>query len=210
MITVDSVTRVGDTGLLVRVPDARHADVLATGLRARCPGLTDVVPAADTVLVVSDDPSEFWLGLEATIRSIAGVLPLPATNESARAHVVPVVYDGPDLPEVADMLDMSVEQVVARHTGSKLTVEHLGFAPGFPYLRGLDPALTVPRLDTPRVRIPADAIGLAGGATCVYPTVSPGGWRLIGHTDMVLFDPERDRPALFAAGDAVQFVEVDR
>ncbi len=93
-----------------------------------------------------------------------------------------------------------------RHTAVDYLVAFLGFTPGFPYLVGLDPALHVPRRATPRTRVPAGSVGLAGSQTGVYPTASPGGWQLIGRTEAVLFDPDRDPPALLAPGDRLRFV----
>jgi 5-oxoprolinase (ATP-hydrolysing) subunit B len=95
--------------------------------------------------------------------------------------------------------------VVRRHTAPEYTVAFLGFSPGFPYLVGLDPALEVPRRDTPRTSIPAGSVGLAGGQTGVYPTASPGGWQLIGRTEVTLFDPDRDPPALLGPGSRLRF-----
>jgi KipI family sensor histidine kinase inhibitor len=119
---------------------------------------------------------------------------------------VPVVYDGEDLHDVAGLTSLSVQEVVLRHAAPEYVVAFLGFAPGFPYLVGLDPALHVPRRPTPRTRVPVGSVGLAGPQTGIYPTASPGGWQLIGRTDRVLFDERRDPPALLAAGDRLRFV----
>jgi KipI family sensor histidine kinase inhibitor len=118
---------------------------------------------------------------------------------------VPVRYDGEDLPEVARLTGLEPEEVVRRHTAPLYTVAFLGFSPGFPYLVGLDPALAVPRRDSPRTSIPAGSVGLAGDQTGIYPTASPGGWRLIGRTEVILFDPGRDPPALLGPGDRLRF-----
>jgi biotin-dependent carboxylase-like uncharacterized protein len=118
---------------------------------------------------------------------------------------IPVSYDGPDLALVADLTGLSPADVVAAHTGTPWTVAFGGFAPGFAYLVGGDPRLTVPRKTTPRTRVPAGAVGLAGEFSGIYPTSSPGGWQLLGRTDVVLFDPDADPPALLTPGTRVRF-----
>jgi KipI family sensor histidine kinase inhibitor len=115
---------------------------------------------------------------------------------------------GPDLQRVADHAGLSTTDVIARHAVAEYTVAMLGFAPGFPYLLGLDAALATPRLATPRTRVPAGSVAIGGAQTGLYPQASPGGWNLIGRTDRVLFDPQRDPPALLAPGDRVRFVPV--
>jgi KipI family sensor histidine kinase inhibitor len=124
----------------------------------------------------------------------------------SRLHTIPVVYDGADLSAVAEACGLTEEQVVALHCGAVYEVVTLGFVPGFPFLRGLPEALQVPRRATPRTVVPAGAVGLAGAQTGVYPWATPGGWNLIGHTDVVLFDAQRPEPSLLRAGDRVQFV----
>jgi KipI family sensor histidine kinase inhibitor len=116
---------------------------------------------------------------------------------------IPVVYDGEDLPRVAEHWRMSPTEVVALHAGTEFRVDFCGFVPGFAYLTGL--VRTVPRLATPRPRVPAGSVALAGPYTGVYPTASPGGWLLIGRTDAVLFDVDRQPPALLAPGTRVRF-----
>jgi KipI family sensor histidine kinase inhibitor len=118
--------------------------------------------------------------------------------------------DCPDLPALAAHVGLSVDEVIARHTGAEYTVAMLGFAPGFPYLLGLDPALAMPRLATPRTRVAAGSVGIGGAQTGIYPRPGPGGWRLIGRTAQVLFDPMREPPALLAPGDRVRFVALER
>ncbi|NYJ02029.1 allophanate hydrolase subunit 1 [Nocardioides thalensis] len=124
-----------------------------------------------------------------------------------REVVVPVAYDGADLDVVARLTGLSVEEVVAAHTGTSWRVAFGGFAPGFAYLVGGDPRLQVPRRDTPRTAVPAGSVGLAGEFSGVYPRESPGGWQLIGRTDEVMWDVDREPPALLAPGATVRFVE---
>ena len=119
---------------------------------------------------------------------------------------LPVVYDGADLEDIASRWGTDVDGVVARHTGTAFVSAFCGFAPGFAYLAGLAGEYAVPRLDSPRTRVPAGAVGLAGPWCGVYPSESPGGWRLLGRTDARLWDPDRSRPALLAPGTRVRFV----
>jgi KipI family sensor histidine kinase inhibitor len=118
---------------------------------------------------------------------------------------IPVVYDGPDLADVASRTDLSVEEVVRRHAAGEYVVAFCGFAPGFGYLTGLDPALCLPRRTVPRTRIPAGSVAVADRFTSVYPSNSPGGWHLLGRTATVMWDLERQPPALLAPGTRVRF-----
>ena len=118
---------------------------------------------------------------------------------------IPVTYDGDDLADVASHTGLSEDEIVAAHTGTPWTVAFGGFAPGFAYLVGGDERLVVPRRDSPRTSVPAGSVGLAGEFSGVYPRSSPGGWQLIGHTDAVMFDVDRDPPALLAPGARVRF-----
>ena len=120
---------------------------------------------------------------------------------------IAVTYDGDDLADVASHTGLSEDEIVAAHTGTPWTVAFGGFAPGFAYLVGGDERLVVPRRDSPRTSVPAGSVGLAGEFSGVYPRSSPGGWQLIGHTDAVMFDVDRDPPALLAPGSRVRFVE---
>lgn len=200
------VTGYGEAALMVRAADDRQARLFAAAVRAHVPAAVDVVPALDSVLVTFDHL------VSATEREqVRAALSQSGHAEPATPTVIlPVTYDGEDLHHVAGLLGFSPEQVVARHLAGSYTVAALGFAPGFAYLTGLDPALTVPRLDSPRPRIAAGSVGLAAGQTCVYPSQSPGGWSLIGRTGAVLFDAERPSPALLTPGSQVKFVVADR
>jgi len=119
---------------------------------------------------------------------------------------IPVAYDGIDLEEVAALTGLPVDEVVRLHCGASYVVAFLGFAPGYGYLVGGDPRLSVPRRDEPRVRVPAGSVAIAGPYSGIYPREGPGGWRVLGTTSVVLFDPTRDPPALLSAGDSVRFV----
>ena len=194
----------GERGLLVELEDLETVHRLHAALRALDPpGVVELVPAYRTLLVVAepDRPD--------ALEELAAELPrleLPPAEAVAGDPVeVPVRYDGEDLGEVARLTGLDADEVVRRHTAPGYTVAFLGFSPGFPYLVGLDPALRVPRRDTPRTSIPAGSVGLAGDQTGIYPTASPGGWRLIGRTEVTLFDPGRDPPALLAPGSRLRF-----
>jgi KipI family sensor histidine kinase inhibitor len=121
---------------------------------------------------------------------------------------VPTRYDGPDLAEVARLSGMTSQDVIAAHTGRDHLAYFMGFMPGYAYCGGVDPRIVAPRLLSPRTRVPAGSVGLADGQTAVYPVTSPGGWRLIGSTDLAVFDPRRDPPALIRPGDRVRFVAI--
>ena len=129
--------------------------------------------------------------------------------QAAAGHVkVPVRYDGPDLEIVAELTGLDPQEVVALHTRAAYRVAFIGFAPGFGYLRGGDPRLAVPRRETPRERVPAGAVAVAAEYSAVYPTDSPGGWRILGRTDLVMFDPAREPPVLLTPGTRVSFEAV--
>ena len=194
----------GERGLLVEVEDLEMVHRLHAALRELDPpGVVELVPAYRTVLIVADP------GQAEALDDLADRLPgleLPPAEAVAGETVeIPVRYDGEDLPEVAGLTGLAPDEVVRRHTAPEYTVAFLGFSPGFPYLVGLDPALEVPRRDTPRTSIPAGSVGLAGNQTGIYPTATPGGWQLIGRTQVTLFDPARDPPALLAPGTRLRF-----
>ena len=191
----------GALGVLAEVDDLETVHRLQAAVRD-LPGVVEVVPGYRTLLVTAASAGE-----AAAVREALPRLDLPVLAEVRRHLVeVPVVYDGEDLAEVARLTGLPADEVVRRHTAPEYLVAFLGFAPGFPYLVGLDPALHVPRRATPRTRVPAGSVGLAGEQTGIYPQPTPGGWQLIGRTDVVLFDPLRDPPALLAAGDRLRFV----
>ena len=128
------------------------------------------------------------------------------TIQGGRDVEIPTHYDGPDLLETADRSKLSVDELVAVHSGRIYRAFFLGFLPGFAYCGVLDPRIVAPRLVRPRERVPAGSVAIADGQTSIYPFDSPGGWRLIGHTELVMFDPAREEPALLRAGDRVRFV----
>lgn len=164
----------------------------------------DVIPAAQTVMLMVID-NEHLTPLRRLLRELAAGVEVTTAVAQEKVVTIPVVYDGPDLEEVAHLTGLSADEVVAAHTGSRWRVAFAGFAPGFAYLVGGDPRLDVPRRSEPRTRVPVGAVGLAGHFSGIYPRSSPGGWQLIGHTDEVLWDEHRDPPALLRPGWGVQF-----
>ncbi|MFL6592629.1 MAG: 5-oxoprolinase subunit PxpB [Luteimonas sp.] len=212
--------RIGEDCLLLRF-DARidaagnaRVHALASRLRSTRPDwVVDIVPAFASVAVFIDldgrcegDPlhaAEAWMETQASH-------PEPHIAPG-RTIEIPVRYGGAggaDLDEVAAHAGMQADEVIARHSAPEYSVAMLGFAPGFPYLLGLDPAIAIPRRATPRLRVPAGSVGIGGVQSGIYPRTGPGGWRLIGRTEATLFDPLRDPPALLAPGDRVRFVPV--
>jgi KipI family sensor histidine kinase inhibitor len=198
----------GDEALLVDVDDGPSPAALAAALTAAAsPAVVEVVPAAVTVLVRTApgaDPAEVARTVRECAHRAAEADPAAEQDEL----VVPVVYDGADLDDVADHTGLPVREVVAAHTGQVWTVAFCGFAPGFGYLRGEHDRLHVPRRSSPRTRVPAGAVALAGEFTGVYPRPSPGGWQLLGRTDLPVWDLDREPPALLRPGVRVRFVDV--
>jgi KipI family sensor histidine kinase inhibitor len=195
----------GDRAVLVELPDlAAVAAVRAALERTPLPGQRELVPAARTVLVVLDRPPA-----ETDAAALRGIPLEPAAGPGPTGQVdLPVAFDGPDLAEVAELTRRSVPALVEGLTTTEFTVAFGGFAPGFAYLTGLPPELHVPRRATPRTRVPAGSVGLAGPFAGAYPRASPGGWQLVGRTDAVLFDVDRDEPALLSPGVRVRFRDV--
>jgi KipI family sensor histidine kinase inhibitor len=190
---------VGRHAVLVEVSSPEDAVDLAAWARQR--GLArEVVPGAETVLF--DGFTDNAPDAESLDRILTGWRrgdPAPG-----RSVELPVTYDGPDLESVAAHWNCDVDQVGVRHRATEFRSAFCGFAPGFAYLSGLD--VPVPRRASPRTRVPAGAVALAGTWCGVYPGESPGGWQLIGRTDAVLWDPRRAEPALLAPGTRVRFV----
>jgi KipI family sensor histidine kinase inhibitor len=206
--------RAGNRAALVKTASLEEAISLSSGLRrlvgdasaSRQTGVEEVVCGARSVLVVFSHAGD---AVERTEGLLERVLAIPPVTGRLRHWVIRVVYDGPDLAGVAAVAGMSEAEVVRAHTSATYTVGFLGFSPGFAYLFGGDPALDVPRLPTPRTSVPAGSVALAAGMTAVYPQATPGGWRLLGRSDAVMFDPGRAEPALLAPGDLVTFQAVE-
>jgi KipI family sensor histidine kinase inhibitor len=180
----------------------------------RPPWLRDIVPAY-TCLALFIDVDAFPSNVDPLAeaeRVVRRFVPGDDVAGAGSLVEIPVHYggvDGPDLQAVADHAGLSVEHVVARHAAAEYTVAMLGFAPGFPYLAGLDAALAMPRLSTPRTRVEAGSVAIGGAQAGIYPRAGPGGWRIIGRTPLLLFDAARDPPSLLGPGDRVRFTVAD-
>ncbi len=195
----------GSTALLVELDDLDAVLALYAALADHPPdGVVDVVPAARTVLLVTDPART---SLAAVADAVRRTTPRPDVETDEEAIELPVHYDGEDLAELARLLDLAPEEVVRRHTGTEWTVAFCGFAPGFGYLRQPGGQWDVPRRSTPRTRVPPGSVALAGEFSGVYPRESPGGWQLIGRTDVAVFDLAREPAALLRPGVRVRFVE---
>jgi KipI family sensor histidine kinase inhibitor len=208
---------VGDAALLVefghRIDEIinRRVRSLAQALAQEpLPGLGEAVPTYRSLLIHYDPLHLDYATVERWVRARverAETLSLP----EPRRIDIPTAYGGPygpDLAFVAQHGGLSAQEVIRIHSGTTYPVFMIGFTPGFPYLGGVDAAIAAPRLETPRTRVAAGSVGIAGQQTGVYPIESPGGWRIIGRTPLKLFDPHADLPALLAAGDRVRFVPI--
>lgn len=219
------IEAVGDRCLLVglgtEVDPATSARVHALVRRLReqpIAGVRDVVPAFTTVALhyrpECFGPSPFAALREQLLERLSR--PLEATADSGCVVEVPVCYGttdkdyGPDLAEVAQRCGLSPAEVVERHLASAHRVYMLGFAPGFPFIGGLDPTLSMPRRAQPRTRIPPGSVAIAREQTCIYPLETPGGWNLIGRTPLRLFDPAAEVPCRLAPGDTIRFTAIDQ
>jgi KipI family sensor histidine kinase inhibitor len=208
------LVRYGDRAWLVEYEPPATPDLSARILRltdairvALADVVGDVVPGLTTICVHARTPADAG--------SFASPLQLLLRTTSGSAHVrgrlieLPVAYgggDGPDLDAVAEAAGLTPAEVIRRHAAPTYHVFMLGFMPGFPYLGPVDEAIRVPRLGTPRLRVAAGSVGLAGAQTGIYPRESPGGWRIIGRTPEWLFDPARTPPTRLAPGDRVRFI----
>ncbi|MFB7483449.1 allophanate hydrolase subunit 1 [Streptomyces anulatus] len=213
----------GPHALLVELADGEHAEAFHAELlrrreRGELPAVREIVPAARTVLLdgIHDGTGERTPGERASgarerfARDLASWRVEPPQREGREPVEIPVVYDGPDLDEVAALWGVPAGEVAALHSRTAFRVAFCGFAPGFGYLTGLPERLHVPRRTTPRTRVPAGAVALAGPYTGVYPRPSPGGWQIVGRMPDpgALWDPAREPAALLAPGTPVRFVAV--
>ena len=215
-----SLARLGDSALVLAFEE--RIDPVVNGRVVRAAeavrevagsGVRDVVGSYAAVTVHFDPLRTNVDALAVRLERIAGeVSAAPADPEApSRTVEIPVCYGGalgPDLSTVARFGGCSEAAVVARHAAPAYRVYMLGFLPGFAYLATVDPTIAAPRRDTPRLRVPAGSVGIAGGQTGVYPLQAPGGWQLIGRTPHRVYDPERAEPFLLRAGDAVRFVPI--
>lgn len=208
----------GDAAVLIRLGSAIDRDLngraleLAERLRIELAGIPDleVIPAYASLLVSGRTGAVTVPELQDRVQPVLRS-PLAPSSSSSRTFLVPVAYGeayGIDLQDLAAYHRMSVEEVVERHSAGVYRVYAVGFSPGFPYLGGLDPLLFTPRLASPRPRVPAGSVAIGGEQTGIYPTSTPGGWKLIGRSPLCLFDPQRSPPVDYAPGDIVRFIPV--
>ncbi|MGW6659531.1 5-oxoprolinase subunit B family protein [Rhodococcus sp. NPDC055024] len=208
--TLTILRRAGDRGWLA---DLEGADIAAT-VRALSSGplvrlIDDIVPTAESVLVIARDGADMPVLAEG-IREVLRQAHARTKYSAARTVVIPVCYDGPDLDAVADRLGLGRDDVIAAHSEAQYRVGFFGFAPGFAYIDGLPAHLDLPRLSTPRARVPAGTVAIAGLQSVVYPGGTPGGWHLIGSTPEVLWDIDCTPPNRLNLGDHVVFEMIDR
>ncbi|WBQ06012.1 5-oxoprolinase subunit B family protein [Kribbella sp. CA-293567] len=193
----------GDRAVLVELEDLDEVLGYYAALSDAPPaGVVDIIPAARTVMLTTDGAD-----LAELTKALRSVRPITGTRTGGELVEIPVVYDGEDLPDLAELLNCSIDDVIERHTSEDWTVAFCGFAPGFGYLTGAGD-WDVPRRESPRTKVPVGAVALAGEFSGVYPRESPGGWQLLGHTELKVFDQTRDPAALFWPGRRVRFVEV--
>jgi KipI family sensor histidine kinase inhibitor len=198
----------GSSSLLVELDDLDAVLALYSALSEdRPPGVLDLVPAARTLLVVTDPSTT---SLEAVAAAVRTTRPRYDEQQSGDLVEIPVTYDGEDLDELGSLLGCDAEEIVRRHTEHEWRVAFCGFAPGFGYLTSSAWSWNVPRRPSPRTKVPTGSIALAGEFSGVYPRESPGGWQLIGRTDLAVFDLSREPAALLRPGNRVRFVEVGR
>ena len=208
----------GDQALLVEMGDTINDETntrihnLTLKLeKLNLPGVISILPTYTSLLISYDPMIQSISNLQSKIEKFQDGLTDHHINNH-RILNIPTLYGneyGPDLEFVASHAGISVDEVVNIHSGTKYRVHMMGFTPGFPYLGGLSEQLNTPRLDTPRIEIPAGSVGIADNQTGFYPISSPGGWRLIGRTPLEMFDPEIEPPSILAVGDYVQFTPID-
>lgn len=204
----------GDSAIAIALGKERSAELLnqvhaaaATLAAERLAEVQDIVPSYLGVAVFYDALRTSYTELAPRLLAVCErATGLTAVSDKIREHEIRVIYDGADLAQVSVSSGLTVDEVIARHSGRSYSVDLLGFVPGFAYLSELDSALQLPRRPQPRTRVPAGSVAIAGAQTAVYPLDTPGGWHIIGRTDRVMFDPSREPPALFRAGDIVRFV----
>ncbi|RRO16724.1 5-oxoprolinase subunit PxpB [Saccharopolyspora rhizosphaerae] len=195
-----------DSGLLVELADLQEVHALYAALADAPPkGVVDLVPAARTLLLQLDPQCADLRAVEEAVRAAE---PREGLRDGGEELEVPVVYDGADLAEVARLTGLTEREVVDKHVGAPWKVAFGGFAPGFGYLTGGPQDLVVPRRTESRTAVPAGSVGLAGAFSGIYPRESPGGWQLIGRTDLQIWNIDRDPPALLRPGVRVRFREI--
>lgn len=205
-----SVRPYGDRAFLIELEqriDPAIVDLaraMADAWEAR--GFGPATPAYASIVVEFDPERSAWADAERAASELAADPPRGSTITSGRLIEVPTVYDGPDLADTASRSGLTPDELVELHSGREYRAFFLGFMPGLAYCGLLDPRIDAPRLVSPRPRVPGGSVAIASGQTLVYPADTPGGWRLIGRTELKVFDPSRDPATLIRAGDRLRFV----
>ena len=218
MIEIPQVEPFGDSAFLIQFDQANLEDANSDAIRLhtwlnghRINGILESIPGFASLLITYD---AFILGadeVEGWIKNLALSCP-DQKHDLGRLVEVPVIYGGsagPDLLSVANLHNLTPEEVIQLHCQGEYRVAMMGFTPGFVYLSGLDPKLTTPRLPTPRTSVPAGSVGIAGTQTGIYSIDSPGGWQLIGRTKIKLFEPSLESPFYFRLGDRIKFIATE-
>ena len=214
MIKMPNLNYAGDQALLVEFGDSidielndRVRSLMFQLEESKEDWIIDLVPTYKSLLVIFDPTLSTRKYIESYILSFVSNIGENSKSDD-RLIKIPTLYGvdfGLDLNFVAENSKLSIEEVISLHSEPNYRVYMIGFAPGFPYLGGLNKKLSTPRLDTPRIKIPSGSVGIAESQTGIYPNDSPGGWQLIGRTPLSLFDPNREQPSLLVAGDYIKF-----
>ena len=200
----------GDRAMLVQAENLDTTLAITTFLQqARLPAIEDLIPAAETVLVRVAAGTDITEISAQVLDLLSGMRVDVDATVAGDPLLIPVRYDGPDLPDVARETGLSVAEVIAAHTGTTWRAAFVGFAPGFAYLAGGDPSLRVPRRTESRTSVPAGSVALAGEYSAIYPRRSPGGWQLIGTTAAALWNVDAEPPAAIQPGSWVRFFDLD-
>jgi len=212
------ILTVGDSSILIEFGkeispqiNARIAAMVRLLKVQQIEGVVDMIPSF-CALLINYDPRVITYSKIKKRLTDALKVDTEVSTEAARVFEIPVCYGGeygPDLSNIATHAGLDEEEVIAIHSSCDYLIYMLGFLPGFSYLGGLDERIHIPRLANPRIKIPAGSVGIGGAQTGVYPLDSPGGWQLLGTTPVKTYDPEREIPILFEAGDYIRFVPVD-
>lgn len=213
------ISPVGDQGVLCEfeniIDETINGEVHALAKKieqSKVKGIVEMLPTYRSLLVFYDQSKTNYIKLEKIFTKLRNV-DTRRVEVNKVVHIVPCLYGGElgeDLESMASELGLSVQEIVSIHQSVDYKIYMLGFLPGFVYLGGLDNRIHMPRLDTPRTKIPERSVGIGGNQTGVYPMESPGGWRLIGNTPIDFYDPSRENPVLCKAGEYIRFVEISK